>query len=334
MKKIYKIFIFLIIIVGCDNKESINEISSDEINQLEIVNLNINKETEINFIDNNVRINFKAFKGENIITSNLTLKNKNEEVKILSNSFKIDKNIKSFKLGISEDIENSAKQIQNQLKLEVWLNVRDSYENFIKNLTKEVTIREYQSDLIQSTFYQLSIFNTIIRSIEEKKNCECTPLPAYFVGKSSFWCQEDYFFETNDLLEYYAKNKNQLFSFEGGKKEFDYLTNLNKNKVSSKELFSLHNSVQNFKLKVKEKYSNDNNLSNNLPKSEDENENENENEDGEDCWSGMLGSDLGCCGNYSGCCWYSSLNCLRHDVACLKCDKWHCGPACAPSILE
>ena len=43
-----------------------------------------------------------------------------------------------------------------------------------------------------------------------------------------------------------------------------------------------------------------------------------------------LGSDLGCCGNYSGCCIFWRIVCFFHDVACLKCDKWHCTTYCVP----
>jgi len=321
MRRIYNLVLLFVIIVSCDSQESIVNKSSDNINQLEIVNFNINKKTEINFTDNDIVINFKANKNKNLIISNLSLEYKNKKGKILTNTFKFDKNIKSYKLGMFKDVENTAKQLKNNLNLKSWISVRNSYENFIKNLTKQVTIREYQSDLIQSSFYQLSIFNSIIRSLEENKDCECTPLPAYFVGKSSFWCQEDYFFETSDLLNYYTKNKQQIFALKGGEKEYNYLINLKQDKVSSKELFSLHNSVEDFKLKVNEKFSKDNNSNNTFSKIEDR----------DDCWSGMLGSDLGCCGNYSGCCWYASMNCLRHDVACLNCDKWHCGPACTPN---
>jgi hypothetical protein len=326
MKKIYNSVLLLIIIVSCNSTESIEETTSDNINQLEIVNLTVNKNTEINFTDNNIKINFRATKNKNIITSNINLQYQNKDVKILSNTFEFDKNIKSYKLGVFKNIENSATLLKEKLGLELWIKVKNSYEKFIKELTKQVTISEYQTDLIQSSFYQLSILNSIIRSLEENKDCECTPLPAYFVGKSSFWCQEDYFFETSDLLSYYTENKQQLFSLEGGEKEYNYLTTLKQNKVSSKELFSLHNSVENFKSKVNDIYIKDNSSIESLSKNEDV--------DREDCWSGGLGSDLGCCGNYSGCCWYASLNCLRHDIACLKCDKWHCGPSCAPTIQK
>ena len=43
-----------------------------------------------------------------------------------------------------------------------------------------------------------------------------------------------------------------------------------------------------------------------------------------------LGTDLGCCGNYSGCCILWRIACFVHDVACLKCDKWHCLSGCKP----
>lgn len=50
-----------------------------------------------------------------------------------------------------------------------------------------------------------------------------------------------------------------------------------------------------------------------------------------DCPLG-LGSQWGCCGNYSGCCWYWTYLCFMHDVACIDCEPWHCGPGCEPDI--
>jgi len=193
----------------------------------------------------------------------------------------------------------------------------------LKNLSKNIDIEKYQSELVQATFYHLSIFNTITRSLNSKEDCECTPLPAYYVGKSPFWCQEDYLFEVKNMLDYYNQNKELLFSYDGGEKEYNYVKNLDDKKqfITYKELFKLHYSVKSYKEKSQIKFK----------KAQKNNISQKNEVDREDCWSGGLGSDLGCCGNYSGCCWYASLACLRHDIACLNCDKWHCGPACTPN---
>lgn len=47
---------------------------------------------------------------------------------------------------------------------------------------------------------------------------------------------------------------------------------------------------------------------------------------------GISGSGLGCCGNYSGPCYFCHTACLLHDLACLDCSGWYCGPACVPGI--
>jgi len=174
----------------------------------------------------------------------------------------------------------------------------------------------HKSDLIQSAFYHLSIFNTVIRSYDIE-DCECTPLPAYFVGKSSFWCQEDYMFDINQMMNYFKTNKNQLFEFKDGEKVYEYVKKLDsKNEyISYKELFELRYSVKTYKDAILQ-----NNNTNLL------------NKDREDCWLGILGSDLGCCGNYSGCCWVATVDCFLHDVECMNCDHWHCGWACEPGF--
>lgn len=44
----------------------------------------------------------------------------------------------------------------------------------------------------------------------------------------------------------------------------------------------------------------------------------------------ILGSDLGCCGNYGGCCQLASIVCWAHDLFCKCCDfgVFICGPLC------
>lgn len=82
----------------------------------------------------------------------------------------------------------------------------------------------HNSDLILSTFYHLSIFNTIYRSFDII-DCKCTPLPAYFVNKSSFWCQEDYMFNKVQMQEYFGKNTKQLLTYKSGREVYDFVMN-------------------------------------------------------------------------------------------------------------
>jgi len=305
-------------LVNCENSDD----GVFQSEKLKFVEYKENSNTKIVFTKNGLTLNFKSVLDENKILTEVKITDNILKNDLHATVFTIDKNIPSYKLGLFNKIENISNQLMDGLDANNWLRVRNLYESFLKNISKIVGANKYKSELIQSAFYHLSIYNTITRSLENNERCECTPLPDYFVDKSSFWCQEDYFFEIEELLDYYSQNKKLLFSIEGGKKEYDYLNNMddNKNFVSYKELFKLHYSVENYKKTAHAKFELAKKNIGQLKKDVDR----------DDCWSGGLGSDLGCCGNYEGCCWFASLACLRHDIACLKCDKWHCGPACKP----
>ena len=316
MKNLKIFFFFLLITIflkSCNKDDS--ESNLLETNKLEFIEYNENLNTELSFDNNEFNINFKSKINNSKIISEVVITNNLSGKNIYSDSFLLDKNKKSYKLGVFNDIEKMSADLKNKVNLIQWLEIQKNYKAFLKLLSQKVEIKQYQSDLIQSAFYHLSIYSTIIRSFENKNDCECTPLPAYFVGKSAFWCQEDYFFNVNELFSYYNENKDYLFTFKGGEKEYNYLKKLkgNRDEVSNKELFSLHYSIKEFKEFAISEFNKTQNK-NNLVTS--------------DCWWGISGSDLGCCGNYSGCCWFASMDCLRHDIACLKCDRWHCGPAC------
>lgn len=294
-----------------------------QLGKLQIIEFKEELGTQISFTKDGFTLSFKSTKSDNKIISKVKITNNVLEKEMFENVFSLNKELPLYKLGLFNDIEYLSNKLKKELNAEDWILIKKIYEDFLRILFKNIELDKYQSELIQSTFYHLSIFNTIVRSLTSKEECECTPIPDYYVEKSPFWCQEDYFFEVKNMLKFYDLNKERLFSYEGGEKEYYYIKSLvnKKDFVSYKELFQLHHSIDNYKnnaLIKFEKAQTANNLSNESKTNR------------EDCWSGALGTDLGCCGNYSGCCWYASLACLRHDIACLKCDKWHCGPSCKP----
>ena len=169
----------------------------------------------------------------------------------------------------------------------------------------------YNYKSLESIYYYKSIFDTAIRSYNEE-DCECTPAPSYFVNKTKFWCMEEYTFEVNKFNKYFETNKSDVVSLQGGQRFYDFINQLPETteKVTYLDLFELDfnkNDLRNFLL------------------------NSNTNHSEAVCWFGP-GSGIGCCGNYSGCCWMWHLHCLQHDLACLNCDKWHCGPSCETGL--
>lgn len=215
-----KIFFLLIastvLFISC-NKDD-DEKNVLETNQLEFIEYNENFNTEVSFKNNEFNINFKSRINKNEIISEVTILNNLSKKNVYSDSFLIDKNKKSYKLGVSNDIEVMSAGLKNKFSLSQWVEIQKNYKDFLKLLSQKVDIKQYQSDLIQSAFYHLSVYSTIIRSFENKKDCECTTLPAYLVGKSAFWCQEDYFFNVNELISYYNNNKDYLLTLKAGKK--------------------------------------------------------------------------------------------------------------------
>jgi len=309
--------VFSIIIIACSsNIDGDNGVNNSKIETLNIENFSKNSNMSLNYINEKHYIKFTSELINNKINSTSEVFDKNTNELIKSTTFVLDKNLPSYKLGVFKNIEEISSDIKASLTKNDWVKIKNSYERFVKELLKEIDSEMHKSDLIQSAFYHLSIFNTVIRSYDIE-DCECTPLPAYFVGKSSFWCQEDYMFDINQMMNYFKTNKNQLFEFKDGEKVYEYVKKLDsKNEyISYKELFELRYSVKTYKDAILQ-----NNNTNLL------------NKDREDCWLGILGSDLGCCGNYSGCCWVATVDCFLHDVECMNCDHWHCGWACEPGF--
>lgn len=174
----------------------------------------------------------------------------------------------------------------------------------MKPFIDTVSLNASTSESYQSIFFHMAILNTINRSLSSTNDCECTPHPGYFVDKTSFWCQEDYLYNVEDLQDYFNANLDKATTL-GGTPVIEYVnslyTNNIKDVVSFKEIYFLTHLKEQFNNGLKTIV----------------------------CPDGS-GSGLGCCGNYAGCCWYWSLDCLRHDMACINCDHWYCLPGCKP----
>lgn len=165
-------------------------------------------------------------------------------------------------------------------------------------------------ELLKNIFYHASIIKTIVRANADNSNCNCAPIPSYFTDLTPFLCQEDVKYNINELLANIEENK-ILFLQKYDTTVVEYITTYLRNKsINTSELMFEETY---FDLAGISKTQFIDYIENPAPSI--------------GCLYGP-GSGLGCCGNYSGCCWYWSYNCFLHDVACLHCDKWHCGPLC------
>jgi len=274
------------------------------------------KENNSNQLEINLKVNefdfyLKSSNKAGILTSELIIKtDKNNQIKIKQN---IDTNVPAYKLAVHKNIIEKANLLKKGLTITSLDNLIYSFQEFGQKILFNENIK---SNIIikESIFYHNAILNTVKRSIEKNQDCECLPHPGYFVDAKPFWCQEDYLVNVDIFLNLLKNNKSEDLI----KKEqiILMLENYNSDEIPFNKISSF--------LESKEDYLN--RIENSIVNYQTA-RNSNTNRTEEDC---TLGTDLGCCGNYSGCCWYWSYYCLDHDLACLACDKWHCGPACEP----
>lgn len=230
----------------------------------------------------------------------------------------LDTNIPAFKLMAHQAVIDESTIFKEKMdKTDIFYEtIILKFEPFARKILAIKTIDPY-SYLTQAIFFHNAVIRTANRSFDNNLACECTPHPGYFVGKTPFWCQEDYVVDTERFANAIIESNYHLNPKE--KDLFDFLNDKRKKErfVTIDKLFAITEGKRQFLSRVESQFRKANQP---LLYSAME----------EDCSSGS-GSGLGCCGNYEGCCWYWSIYCLEHDLVCLKCDRWHCGPACTPS---
>lgn len=313
MKSVRKRVLSLIIlgligicIYSCQNNDFIKKNNELEVLQNDHSNLIVEYQN-----NDGLFFQFSSKIQNGILTSNLKIFRKHQL--IIETSSKINTETPAYKLMVYEKIVKQSKELKQSVKSSDLLEVKPNFEIFAKKILLIQNIVS-SSLLVQSIFYHNSIMDITIRSFVQKKDCECTPHPGYFVDKTPFWCQEDYFIDVKALSEI-IENSDSTFIIR--KTEIvKFLTNQKDDQISIDKISTFLEKKESYMERVQRQFLIENNQLNNIPADGD---------DDDDCFPG---SGLGCCGNYSGCCWYWSLWCLEHDLACLKCDKWHCGPAC------
>lgn len=241
--------------------------------------------------------------------------------------FILDENLEGYKFDIHNKVIEQANKLLSMFTAEEIQYIAGQYEIFgRKILASEDVLRT--SLLAQSIYFHNAVLNVINRSLQNKEECNCTPDPAYFVGKGPFFCQEDLKINTQAVLAILQNMKsNKKSEIE---KIAAYLrAHADEDKISIDRLYGLFETKNAFKARV----ANYNNYYKAVGVSGSayvaDEPDITVNDMPPDCPDGS-GSDLGCCGNYSGCCWLSSGLCLAHDVVCLCCDHWYCLWDCEP----
>lgn len=271
------------------------------------------------FQSENISLSYEVKKANNgIIESSLKIhdNNRNSDATI---SFTVDKSQTAYKLIQHEKVIDEAKKAFPDFKLFTLETIVKTYEKFGKSLAQDKSLQQ-SPEFIESLFFHNAILNTMNRMQRQPDDCGCTPYPAYFVGKSDFWCQEDYYINPSAIVK-----KAELLSFKLGEREMaEYkflVANKHLSSISIDKLTSVTITKERFTDNVKGFY---------IKATTDDSNTRTKVIDCTECFWGICGNQLGCCGNYSGCCWLATWDCFVHDVDCLNCDHWHCGPACTP----
>ena len=305
------------IIYSCSKKET----SKDVIKEKALIVLtNTNQLFEATYKVNNYLYTYTSKVTGSTTASVLNVKNTTGG-KDISINFSVDTSLSSFKLAIHDKVLLESQRIKDDFDLNGIKEVTAFFETFGKELIDDPKINQ-SSQLIQSLFLHNAALSTIKRSFVQNTDCGCTPHPAYFIGKTSFWCQEDYLINPQDYVNTINKSNYKMSPKE--LKVYNYLLqNVSKPYISIDNVLNVIETKEVFLQRVSNVYySSTHKVITTTPP-------QIKLALVQACPLGA-GSDLGCCGNYAGCYWYVSLLCLAHDLACLKCDHWYCGPQCKP----
>lgn len=312
---------FIIFFIGCqkstdgqhdfDVVDTVSYLKSFEDNRTSVL-VNTSNHLVAVYRQGDTGFYFESEQNGSTILSTLTIVNNNQKA---STQISVDESDAGYKLSLYKAIISEAMTFKENSASYATRSIIELYRTFGTSLLEKDNLDRH-SPLIQSLFFHNGTLNTVLRS-QESDLCECTPDPGFFVGKKSFWCQEDYMINPKTLL----RNLNLLRDERSLEKNrfVDYLIGVqDADEISISKLYELESSKADFLNRVDGQYAYIRRTVSNKPI------------DGvslsaeavpNDCFEG---SNHGCCGNYEGCCWYSHDLCLAHDVACLCCDSWWC----------
>jgi len=93
--------------------------------KLEIIDFKENSSTNISFSENGLTINFKSTLNDNKVLSEVSIIDNNLNKALLTNSFLLNKNLPSYKLGLFNDIESISNKLMNELNADDWNKARN-----------------------------------------------------------------------------------------------------------------------------------------------------------------------------------------------------------------
>ncbi|MCC5945743.1 MAG: hypothetical protein JJT94_12480, partial [Bernardetiaceae bacterium] len=174
-------------------------------------------------------------------------------------------------------------------------------------------------DIADSKKYNVAISIFYTRSVllaAQREDCACLPVPLFITSKSVFHCQEDIFYEVDNLIATIDTIVAQGTPLDSATTNlYAFLESTQETTIRYDDYNSFYISKVDFQGMItdirNQTYADDCNR--------------------EKYRNGKCGSDIGCCGNYAGCCWFWDWDCFVHDMKCLDCKPWwYCLPGCKP----
>lgn len=221
-------------------------------------------------------------------------------------TYTLDTTVTKYKLNEHTKVKSIANSKKSSFTSTGIATIESQFETF-GQLVFDAT-SSYKTSLVSSMLYHNAIIKTMSRSLVNNSSCGCSPSLEYIVDKAGFWCQEDYKYNRQlvvNVLDTIAKTHNDSL-----------IWNYAKNVATSTEITEIDMlgpiiSAEDFLEAVNTIF-----------------EDTNTPTPSNFCIFGQ-GTAWGCCGNYSGCCWLWGDICLIHDLTCIGCTpSWYCGPQC------
>lgn len=292
---------------------------------------NILAENSLNVVTNSnetylaeIKIGDKIFnyssKNEGAITKS-DLKILKDGLIIYESQFELDTTINDYRLLQHKKVEKIAKSLSYKLDEKDYKVISANTKSFIETIFNSTSVRKKH---VQSILFHFAIINTKMRAFENNFY-QCVPHPGYILGRSYFWCQEDFYVDVK-LIKNLYKTHPELIKDLKSEKLLNFINSTQSDLLSFDKIYSFYISKDNFLKSL------DNIFSRNNPSSD--NKTTSIAELSGDCswWCPLgCGTDWGCCGNYSGCCLYSNTICYIHDAICTNCQpRWFCFSGCVP----
>lgn len=321
MRKINRVIVICLtilvstfIFVGCLKNNNIN-VSENSSSLNVIKNTNTNYDAEFKITDNTFR--YQSVKKSGKITSILKIFKANSI--IYESFYDYDTTVTDFRLIQHKKVEEFAKSLNPNFQEIDYALISSQAKAFQEAIFKN---SETIKNNLQSIFFHIAIINTKRRAMQRADHVyQCVPLPEYVLGKSYFWCQEDFFIKVDIIKRVFKRHPELLQDFKA-KNLFNYINTTKKEFLPYVEIYSFSFPQDKYLQTLDAIYSKNN-----------QNTNGNRELVANCGWYCLLGcgTDPGCCGNYSGCCLLSSLACLIHDEICSSCEPaWFCLSGCVP----